>query len=506
MAQHKPHNSQNSNFVKGAGKGGSNKGGKSGKPYANHSKSKDTLDLDGGFMKRKVSGDKGSHGSNSKGGKPGNKPAGKGSHKNSAQGNGKTANRNQGGKTQGERNQNAKKPIGAKAKPQVPSSYNFNTCPNRRNTNSMKWNVEEDELPMWVADMDLMTAPAITNAIVDRAATGVYGYSDYDPNFKQTVCDWWQRRHHTAFNPEDVLFCNGIIPAIGSLIRTLTNPEDCVLVQPPVYNHFYNSIADNGRIIEESPLDYDGKYYFIDWEDLEERLSAPEVTMMIVCNPHNPIGKAWSREDLARIGELCDAHDVVVVSDEIHCDIMKPGVKHVPFASASDTCRDISITCGSPSKAFNTAGLQSAYVICPNEQLRSAVQEGMKIDDVAFPNTFAMDAIMTAYTKCDVWLDDLNKHIQSNKEEATHYIEQRFDEVVVVPSEATYLLWLDCMELATDATELCEAIRQETGLILSPGSIFGTTAEPFLRMNVACSKAQLQDALQRLDSFFNMYE
>ena len=521
-------------------------GGKQGGNFHKSGKKKE-LDLDGGWMKKKLAGDKasGSQGKGSsssqgaKGGKPG-PGKGQGSKAGSAKGNGgKGASKSQGAKgssskafaqkggkansakgqgsrgkadaTRGKGNGSRGKADAARgaqtiAKPQVASTYDFNAAPNRRGTFSMKWDIAEDEIPMWVADMDIPTAPAITQAMVDRAASGVYGYSTIPAEFRTAVCDWWDRRHGIRFDEKDVLFCNGVIPAIGSLVRTLTNPEDAVLVQPPVYNHFYTSITENGRKVMECPLDYDGKYYFIDWEDLEEKLALPEVTMMIVCNPQNPTGTLWSAEDLAHIGELCSMNDVVVVSDEIHCDIVAPGKHHVPFAAASPECRDISITCCSPSKAFNTAGVQSAYVICTNSQLNEAVKEGMAIDDVAFPNAFAMDAIITAYTKCDQWLDDLNKFLWDNKEEATHYIEQRLPEIVVVPSDSTYLVWLDCMELASDCTELCDAIREETGLILSPGSIYGSTGEPFLRMNVACSKAQLQEALRRLDSFFNLYE
>lgn len=455
---------------------------------------KNVNDLDGGFATRKGFGGK------KKADDAGDKPA-KGGQKGKPQG--KKPFGKQGGKPSQPAFQQKVAKVNALPRK---STWDFNEEVNRRNTYSFKWDIANDELPMWVADMDLKTAPCVTEALAKRVNSGIFGYTVVPPEFDLAVISWWKRRHRISFDTSSVLFCNGVIPAVTSIVGNLTDLEDSILLMSPNYNCFYTVIKENARNLIECELAYDGKYYSIDWEDLEEKLSDDSVSMMILCNPHNPIGKTWSKDELARIGELCDKYDVVVVSDEIWCDIVKPGVKHIPFAAASETCRDICITACSPSKAFNIAGIQSAYLIVENPALRHLCKEALTADRYNEPNVFAIDSTIAAYTEGEEWLDALNKHIQANKDFATHYINQRMPEVVVVPSEATYVIWLDCMEMGADATELQAAIREETGLILSPGYIYGNAGRPFMRMNVACSRAQLEDALRRLDSFFNFYE
>ena len=234
--------------------------------------------------------------------------------------------------------------------------YDFDTKTDRRNSNSLKWDVLENELPMWVADMDFQTAPEIREAILDRAEHGIYGYTILPAAWYEAYQHWWQQYHGFRMEREWLIFCTGVVPAISSAVRKLTTPGENVLVQTPVYNTFFNSIGNNGRNVLESPLGYENGEYFIDFDRLEKDLSDPQTTMIILCNPHNPVGKIWEKETLERIGELCARYHVTVLSDEIHCDLTAPDLEYTPFASISETCRRISITAIAPTKAFNLAG------------------------------------------------------------------------------------------------------------------------------------------------------
>ena len=275
--------------------------------------------------------------------------------------------------------------------------YNFDKIINRRETGSLKWDVSKNELPMWVADMDFETLPEIQEALVERVAHGVYGYSVIPDEWSQSYVDWWDKRHHFHMNPEKLIFTTGVIPALSSAVRKFTTPGENVLVQTPVYNHFFYVIRNNGRNIVENQLLYDGENYSIDWEKLEQQLSNPQTTMMILCNPHNPIGKIWDKETLAGIGRLCKKYDVVVVSDEIHCDLTAPGKEYIPFASVNETCRDISVTCLAPTKTFNLAGIQTAAVYVENPLLQHGMKCQLNTDEVAEPNVFAVPAVIAAY-------------------------------------------------------------------------------------------------------------
>ncbi len=384
--------------------------------------------------------------------------------------------------------------------------YDFDKQVNRRNTNSMKWNVAENELPMWVADMDFETAPEIRKALETRVAHGVFGYTDIPKEWAYAYTDWWDRRHRYHMNPESLIFCTGVVPAISSIVRKLTTPAEKVLIQTPVYNIFFNSIINNGRLVFQSPLSYDGQEYSIDFERLEQDLSDPQTSMMILCNPHNPVGKLWSKEELKKIGELCFRHHVIVVSDEIHCDITEPGKNYIPFASVSDICRQISITCIAPTKAFNIAGLQTAAVHVPDEKLRHKVWRGLNTDEVAEPNAFAIDVAIAALTQGEPWLEEVRVYIQINKEDAIRYIEENIPELQVVPTEATYLLWMDCRKISQDSKELATFIREKTGLYLAEGSQYGADGNYFLRLNAACPHATLMDGLARLKQGMEHYE
>ena len=376
--------------------------------------------------------------------------------------------------------------------------YDFDTPINRRNTNSLKWDVAENELPMWVADMDFQAAPEIREAIGNRAAHGVFGYSVLPDEWYQAYIGWWQNRHGLTIDKEWLVFCTGVIPAISSTVRKLTTPAEKVLIQTPVYNIFFNSILNNGCQVLESSLKYDGDKYEINFDDLESKLADPQTSLMILCNPHNPVGKIWDRETLAKIGELCLKHHVVVLSDEIHCDLTDPDKEYIPFASVSEACRENSITCIAPTKAFNLAGLQTAAVMIPNAALRHKVWRALNTDEVAEPNAFAVDAAVAAFTKGGAWLDELRQYIFENKKRTVEFVNAEIPQIKVVPSEATYLLWLDCSALNGSATEIARYIREKTGLYLSAGNQYGSGGESFLRLNIACPRSTLEDGLARL--------
>ncbi len=386
-------------------------------------------------------------------------------------------------------------------------TYDFDRIIDRRRTDSLKWDVAENELPMWVADMDFETAPAIREAIAARAAHGIYGYTVLPDAWYVAYIGWWQKQHGFTMERDWLIFCTGVVPAISSIVRKLTTPAEKVLVMTPVYNIFFNSIRNNGREVLACPLHFDGEGYSIDFEELEQKLADPQTTLMLLCNPHNPIGKIWDRETLAVIGTLCRRHRVTVVADEIHCDLTAPGRDYVPFASVSADCRDNSITCLAPTKAFNIAGLQTAAVSVPDPTLRHKVWRGLNTDEVAEPNAFAVTAAIAAFTKGAPWLSELRAYIAENRRVTTAFVEKEIPQIHVVGGDATYLLWLCCNRLQTDSATLAAFIRKETGLYLSAGRAYGGDGDAFLRMNIACPRAILEDGLGRLkkgiDAFIN---
>lgn len=375
--------------------------------------------------------------------------------------------------------------------------YDFERIVNRRGTASLKWDVEEQEFPMWVADMDFQTAPEIMAAIRERADHGIFGYTVVPDDWYKAIQDWWKKRHGFLIEKEWLLFSTGVVPAISSIVRKMTTAGENIVIQTPVYNVFFNSIRNNGRNVLESRLRWDNGQYRIDFEDLEEKFKNPQTTMMILCNPHNPIGKIWDRETLERVGELAYKHHVLVLSDEIHCDLTDPGHEYIPFASVSEMCRKNSITCIAPTKTFNLAGLQTAAVAVPDENLRHKVNRGLNTDEVAEPNVFAITAAVAAFTKGEAWLEELRSYLKANKDYVREYLALEIPEITAVPSDATYLLWLDCRKLIGDSTMLCRFIRSDSGLYLSDGKDYGN-GQSHLRMNVACPREQLREGLARL--------
>lgn len=375
--------------------------------------------------------------------------------------------------------------------------FDFDSVVDRRNTNSCKWDVGENELPMWIADMDFRTAPAIIDEIEKRAAHGIYGYCDVPDEWYDAYIGWWDRRHGVKFGKDDLIFCTGVVPAISSIVRKLTTPAEKVVMLTPVYNIFFNSVVNNGRVVSESRLvRRDGRYY-IDFDDLESKLCDPQASMMIMCNPHNPVGRIWSGEELAKVGELCKKYGVTVISDEIHCDLTDPGCNYTPFAAASDICREIGITCIAPTKTFGIPGIQTAAVAVSDPFLRHKVWRGLNTDEVAEPNAFAVGAAVAAFSHGEEWLDALREYVAANKAHVRKFISENIPQITVTDSDATYLLWLDCEKLG-DSAYVASFIREKTGLYLCAGRQYGDGGEHFLRMNLACPRSIVDDGLDRL--------
>lgn len=380
----------------------------------------------------------------------------------------------------------------------------FDEIIDRRNTGSLKWDVKENELPMWVADMDFTAAPIIREVIMRRAAHGVFGYSIIPGEWYDAYVSWWKNRHGLNMEKDWLIFTTGIVPAISSIVRKLTTPAENVVVLTPVYNIFYNSILNNGRRVLPCDLIYENGEYSIDFSALEQALKDEQTTLMILCNPHNPIGKIWDRDTLMKIGELCKKYSVTVVSDEIHCDITAPGKMYTPFASANETCRDISITCLAPTKAFNLAGLQTAAVAVADPVLRHRVWRGLNTDEVAEPNVFAVPAAVAAFTKGEQWLDEFRDYVFENRRIADGFIKKNIPEIFSVKGDATYLMWLDCKKTGLDSDALAESLRKNTGLFVSSGTQYGGNGRDFLRVNIACPRAVLYDGLDRLNRGIKM--
>ncbi len=386
--------------------------------------------------------------------------------------------------------------------------YDFDRIIDRRRPDAVKWAVGENELPMWVADMDFATAPEIMRALQQRLDHGIFGYGDIPEEWYDAYRRWWSSRHGFEMEREWLIFCTGVIPAMSSTVRKLCTPNENVLVQTPVYNHFFSSIVNNGCRALESPLVCRDGEWSMDFDDMQRKMADPQTTMMILCNPHNPVGRIWTREELAKVGELAERCHVTVISDEIHCDITAPGTEYVPFASVSETCRRISITCIAPTKTFNIAGLQTAAVCVPDENLRNKVRRALNTDEVAEPNAFACGAAAAAFNEGGPWLDAMRKYVFENRRFAEEYIEKNIPRIGFTKGQATYLMWLDISALkgaggregrVSDLSrDFADYARRRTGLFVTAGSIYGTKGENYLRMNLACPRSMLEDGLERL--------
>lgn len=377
--------------------------------------------------------------------------------------------------------------------------YDFDTIIPRRESRSYKWDSAPDPevLPMWVADMDFRTAPAVTRALESRARQGIFGYTKVPDAYFEALIAWFGQRHGFRIRPEWILFTTGVVPALSAVIKALAAPGERVIVQGPVYNCFFSSIRNNGCEMVSNDLLYrDGKYA-IDFDDLEAKAADPAAKLLLLCNPHNPVGRVWTRQELERIGEICFRHGVTVVSDEIHCDLVYPGHRHIPFASLGEAFRQHSVTCTAPSKTFNLAGIQVANIIAADETLRRKIDKALNINEVCEINCFAVEALIAAYNEGGEWLDALKTYLWDNYRYLRDFFTEHLPAFTVLPLEATYLVWVDCRSLNSSSAGIVRTLLEQGKLWVNEGALYGDAGEGFLRINMATPRALLTEGLNR---------
>ncbi|MCM0384355.1 pyridoxal phosphate-dependent aminotransferase [Bacteroides fragilis] len=378
--------------------------------------------------------------------------------------------------------------------------YDFDEIISRRNSNSYKWDavMEEGVLPMWVADMDFRTAPAVVEVLRKRMDHGIFGYTKVPPVYYDAIINWFTRRHGWQIDRDWIIYTSGVVPALSAIIKALTVPGDRVLVQTPVYNCFFSSIRNNGCEIVANPLVYTNGTYRIDFDDLARKATDPKVKLLLLCNPHNPVGRVWTRAELMCIGEICLRNDVLVVADEIHCELVYSGHTYIPFASISDDFRNRSVTCTSPSKAFNLAGLQIANVFAADESVRVKIDKAINLNEVCDVNPFGVEALVAAYNDGEEWLEELKCYLSDNYLYMRTFFNKYLPQFPVVKLEGTYLVWVDCSVLNRSSKEIAEILLKAEKLWINEGSMYGEAGEGFIRINIACPRQILIDGLNRL--------
>ena len=386
------------------------------------------------------------------------------------------------------------------------TQYNFDKLTQRRGTNSYKWDETDDPnvIPVWVADMDFETAPCIVKALQERVAHGIFGYTFVPESYYEAVINWFSRRHGWRIDRSWIEYTSGVVPALSATIKGLTQPGDKVLVQTPVYNCFFSSIRNNGCEIVESPLLHSANTYVINFVDLEQKLSDPAVKLFILCNPHNPAGRVWTPDELRHINDLCLRHNVRVVSDEIHCELTMPGYTYTPFASVSEACLNNSVTLNSPSKSFNTAGLQIANIISNDAAIRRRINRAININEVCDVNPFGVIALQAAYNEGEAWLEALKAYLYANYVALQSFFAEQLPQLPVTKLEGTYLVWVDISATGLDADSLTDRLLHEAKVMVNSGTMYGREAgKHFIRINIACPKARLMEVLTRMQQEIN---
>ncbi|MFI5342368.1 MAG: MalY/PatB family protein [Candidatus Methylomirabilales bacterium] len=382
--------------------------------------------------------------------------------------------------------------------------HSFDTIIDRRNTDCAKWDGIEgrygvkgdDLLPMWVADMEFRPPEAVVKALVRRAAHGICGYPAGLEAYHQSIRSWMGRRHGWDLQSDWIASTPGVICAVNLLIRTLTNRGDGVVLQPPVYRPFFRSVEENGCRVLHSRLRLDGTRYVMDFEDLARKLD--QAKLLVLCSPHNPVGRVWTREELLQLGNLCLDRGVVIISDEIHCDLTFSGHPHTVFATLSEELAQHSVVCTSPSKTFNLAGLQPGVAVIPNPRLRRDFQRTLRACGIQEPNVFCLEAVKAAYEHGEPWLNDLLVYLEGNRDVLCRFVAEEIPQLHAVRSEGTYLAWLDCRDLGLEPKALEQLLLTKARLVLNHGYTFGPGGEGFVRINLGCPRAMLEDGLDRL--------
>lgn len=388
--------------------------------------------------------------------------------------------------------------------------YDFSRPTDRRGTDSYKWDSapEADIIPLWVADMDFETFPGITEALQRRVAHGIFGYTRVPEAYYEAVCHWFGKRHGWRINREHIIYTSGVVPAVSAVIKALTLPGDQVIVQGPVYNCFFSSIRNNGCEMVSNSLIYNKEelHYEIDFDDLERKLKHERARLMLLCNPHNPGGRVWTRDELTRVAELCRKYGVRVVSDEIHCELTLYDNEYVPFGSLPDELSRGSITCCSPSKAFNTAGLQIANIVCRDAEVRNRIDRAININEVCDVNPFGVIALQAAYSDEGYeWLTQLRKYISANYDLLLERFARELPKCKVMRMEGTYLAWIDCSELHISSDEIEEMLMHENKVWVNAGSMYGAEGAAFIRINMACTSELLNEGITRIVNGLGAY-
>jgi len=383
-------------------------------------------------------------------------------------------------------------------------NYNFDEIIDRRSTDSVKWDLsaDRDVLPMWVADMDFKTAPEITEATMRKMELGIYGYNLIPADFFDSIIYWWKEVHHFEIKKEWILPGPGMIPSLSAILRTFVKAGENIIIQPPVYNHFYD-LLENCRfgLVENNLMIKEGRFQ-IDFDDLEAKASDPETTLLLLCNPHNPVGRAWKKDELERIAAICSENGMMVLSDEIHADLVYDGHQHFSFADIATHYNLKYMSCCSPCKTFNLAGLPISYMISQDQQLLAAVHKTMVIQETSYPNPLAGEALMAAYRNGGKWLHELKDYLYQNYQYLVDFADQYLPEIVITPLEATYLVWLDCRKLNKTSQELSQILLEQEKLWVNPGTMYGQAGEGFLRINIGCPRETLEVGLGRFRNFY----
>jgi len=380
-------------------------------------------------------------------------------------------------------------------------TFDFDKLTQRRGSSCMKWDCTEydDMIPMWVADMDFEAAPAIREALMERVEHGIFGYSNVPEDYYDAVINWFSRRHNWRIERDWILYTTGVVPATSAVIKALVAPGEKVLIQTPVYNCFFSSIRNNGCIAAESPLIYANHRYEIDFDDFEKQAADPLVKVFLLCNPHNPGGRVWTVEELTRMGEICQRHGVVVLSDEIHCELVMPGHRYTPFASISKEFQDNCITMCSPSKSFNIAGLHIANIISNNAEVRRKIDRAININEVCDVNPFGIEGVKAAYNGGEEWLDSLLEYIYGNYKELQSFFKDNLPDIGITTLEGSYLVWADIRSTGMTSDGLTKRLLEEAHVMVSSGTIYGQTAgEGFIRINIACPHSRMMEGLRRI--------
>lgn len=378
---------------------------------------------------------------------------------------------------------------------------NFNNPVSRRGSNCYKWDItkEDDVIPMWVADMDFEAAPAIRRAIMARAEHGVFGYTLVPDSYYEAVINWFERRHQWTISKDWIIYTTGVVPAITCAIKAIALPGENVLIQTPVYNCFFSCIKNSGCRVAENRLVREGDSYVIDFDDFERKCADEKTTVFLLCNPHNPSGRVWTREELAKMNAICMKHGVKVISDEIHCELVMPGYRYTPFAAVNNDCEDNSVTLNSPSKSFNIAGLQTANIICKNATLRRRINRVVNIHEVCDLNPFGPVALEAAYNESEDWIDNLNEYLWGNYQALKAYLAEHLPEVEVLRLEGTYLPWIDIHRLGISSDEAADRLLKEGKVKVNSGTLYGReSGEGYLRLNIACPRSTMMKGLERI--------